>query len=44
MLLGLQQVELHVHAAEDRVDTGAVTRLAALGALDARTLLAQGLA
>ena len=33
---------LHIHAAEDRVDPGAVTRLAALGALDDRTLLAHG--
>ena len=33
---------LHVHAAEDGVDRGAVSRLAALGALEARTLLAHG--
>src|SRR5581483_4742896 len=33
---------LHVHAAEDGVDAGAVERLAACGALDARTLLAHG--
>jgi putative selenium metabolism protein SsnA len=33
---------LHVHAAEDGVDTGAVSRLAALGALDEHTLLAHG--
>jgi putative selenium metabolism protein SsnA len=33
---------LHVHAAEDRVDVGAVSRLASLGALDSRTLLAHG--
>jgi putative selenium metabolism protein SsnA len=35
-------VGLHVHAAEDAVDTGAVERLAASGALDGRTLLAHG--
>jgi putative selenium metabolism protein SsnA len=33
---------LHVHAAEDRVDRGAVARLAALNALDEGTLLAHG--
>jgi putative selenium metabolism protein SsnA len=33
---------LHVHAAEDRVDRGAVARLASLGALDEHTLLAHG--
>ena len=33
---------LHIHAAEDRIDTGAVSRLASLGALDERTLLAHG--
>jgi putative selenium metabolism protein SsnA len=33
---------LHVHAAEDGVDTGAVSRLAALGALGEHTLLAHG--
>jgi putative selenium metabolism protein SsnA len=33
---------LHVHAAEDAVDAGAVTRLAALGALGEETLLAHG--
>jgi putative selenium metabolism protein SsnA len=33
---------LHVHAAEDGVDAGAVTRLAALGALREDTLLAHG--
>ncbi len=33
---------LHVHAAEDGVDHGAVARLASLGALDERTLLAHG--
>jgi putative selenium metabolism protein SsnA len=33
---------LHVHAAEDGIDTGAVTRLARLGALRADTLLAHG--
>ena len=35
-------VGLHVHAAEDAVDTGAVERLAACGALGERTLLAHG--
>lgn len=34
---------LHVHAAEDAVDTGAVARLDRLGALDGRTLLAHGI-
>jgi putative selenium metabolism protein SsnA len=33
---------LHVHAAEDAVDRGAVDRLARLGVLDERTLLAHG--
>jgi putative selenium metabolism protein SsnA len=33
---------LHVHAAEDSVDLGAVSRLAELGALDEHTLLAHG--
>jgi len=33
---------LHIHAAEDRIDTGAVSRLASLGALDDHTLLAHG--
>ena len=33
---------LHVHAAEDGVDRGAVSRLASLGALDEHTLLAHG--
>jgi putative selenium metabolism protein SsnA len=33
---------LHVHAAEDGVDRGAVARLVSLGALDERTLLAHG--
>jgi putative selenium metabolism protein SsnA len=33
---------LHIHAAEDRVDAGAVSRLAALGALDEHSLLAHG--
>jgi cytosine/adenosine deaminase-related metal-dependent hydrolase len=33
---------LHIHAAEDRVDLGAVDRLAALGVLDETTLLAHG--
>ncbi|MGZ4338719.1 MAG: amidohydrolase family protein [Gaiellaceae bacterium] len=35
-------VGLHVHAAEDAVDAGAVERLAATGAIDERTLLAHG--
>ena len=34
---------LHVHAAEDAVDAGAVARLDHLGALDGRTLLAHGI-
>ncbi|HSP70933.1 MAG TPA: amidohydrolase family protein [Gaiellaceae bacterium] len=34
---------LHVHAAEDGVDRGAVSRLARLGVLDERTLLAHGI-
>jgi len=33
---------LHIHAAEDRVDLGAVDRLAHLGVLDETTLLAHG--
>jgi putative selenium metabolism protein SsnA len=33
---------LHIHAAEDGVDTGAVLRLARMGALDESTLLAHG--
>jgi cytosine/adenosine deaminase-related metal-dependent hydrolase len=33
---------LHVHAGEDRVDHGAVSRLAELGVLDEHTLLAHG--
>ncbi len=33
---------LHVHAAEDEVDRGAVSRLADLGVLDEHTLLAHG--
>ena len=33
---------LHIHAAEDRVDLGAVDRLADLGVLDETTLLAHG--
>jgi putative selenium metabolism protein SsnA len=33
---------LHVHAAEDGIDRGAVARLAELGALDEHTLLAHG--
>ncbi len=33
---------LHVHAAEDRVDASAVSRLARAGALDEHTLLAHG--
>jgi putative selenium metabolism protein SsnA len=33
---------LHVHAAEDGVDRGAVARLASVGALDEHTLLAHG--
>jgi putative selenium metabolism protein SsnA len=35
-------VGLHVHAAEDAIDTHAVERLAATGGLDERTLLAHG--
>jgi putative selenium metabolism protein SsnA len=34
---------LHIHAAEGVVDTGAVARLARLGVLDERTLLAHGI-
>jgi putative selenium metabolism protein SsnA len=34
---------LHIHAAEDGVDRGAVDRLARLGVLDDRTLLAHGI-
>jgi putative selenium metabolism protein SsnA len=33
---------LHIHAAEDRCDLGAVRRLAAAGGLDDRTLIAHG--
>jgi len=33
---------LHIHAAEDGIDRGAVVRLAELGALDEHTLLAHG--
>jgi putative selenium metabolism protein SsnA len=33
---------LHIHAAEDGIDRGAVSRLAGLGALDEGTLLAHG--
>lgn len=35
-------VGMHVHAAEDAIDTHAVERLAAAGGLDERTLLAHG--
>ncbi len=35
-----RHVGLHIHAAEDAIDAGAVRRLAAAGALDERTLMA----
>ncbi len=42
LLAGAEIGPLHVHAAEDGVDRGAVDRLASLGVLDADTLLAHG--